>query len=900
MMRSRGIALGLLVVITGCAPKAVMRELPANVPTTAKVAATTRSLGPDSLSLKEIKPMPRLGAASRPTTRGATQSAERAPLEALELFAHARDAFKDSQRYTAITLLEKAIKLDPESYELRFALGQAYGGVGASNDQAIAAYESALALEPDHLDLQIELGRQYLGKKNFDKSIEHLRLAMQTAAYRRDEPLSAVAEFRLAQALEARGYTQAAIEVYQRLFDRLEHRGIPSRLTPELAYLVNQPDHVAARLGELYEKRGQFDSAMTAFEFIAERRPDMFDAQSRIVQLMLHADRGPEAAKRATELVRRFKASNESIDLLKQAYSKLGGDTAVADQLKKLHEETPGDRSILYAIVDVLSHSNRSKEAIALLEQAAQRNNYDPQSVAQLFKLYDARNDTDANARLLVNALAKRPDSIRDLAEEWGELLRFSRRNRLTLTKLQALEVGPEAQAAKLFWISRLAQLAYINREILARQSLEQSVKSTPPFAPSYRALVLDYATRADWDEAKRTSETQALIQSVRSEGDNALATELEGLILLSHGNPAGAALKFAQALKLGGKSIDLRLAHAAALRGSGDEPKAEQALWKLVSDEPNCEDAYAALFRGYIDGRQLDQAMPVLRKWLSNNPNSVNAKVVQAAVLLQARQADRAQEILVDLFEREPDNGDVLRALADFYKRVGKMDEFITKLEAERTKHPENRIAVEQLVSLYGQQKRTADAVRVLDAARKVVAGDPDLMYYVGGLYGQVDEKKTQEQILQEIVQKTPTFAPASNDLGYTWADRGENLNRAEELVRVALKEEPDNQSYLDSLGWVLYKRAKFDEARKYLDLAIAPATFPDPVVLDHLGDALYRLGDKKEAIKQWKRSQERLNQTDSEREDLKQLRLVLQQKIKQADANQAVTVAPTAVPVK
>jgi predicted Zn-dependent protease len=548
----------------------------------------------------------------------------------------------------------------------------------------------------------------------------------------------------------------------------------------------------------------------------------------------------------------------------------------------------------------VLSHSNRAKEAIEVLEQAAQRNNYDPQSVDQLFKLYDERNDTDASARLLIVALAKRPDSIRDLAEEWGQLLRFSRRNRLTLTRLQALQVPPEAQAAKLFWISRLAQLPYINRDILARQSLEQSVKLSPPFAPSYRALVIDYATRADWDEAKRTSETQALIGSVRSHGDQALAIELEGLIALNQGNAAVAARKFSQALKMGGTSIDLKLAQATALRGMGDEPKAEQALWNLVADEPNCEDAYAALFRGYIDGRQVDQAMPVLKKWVSNNPNSVNAKVVQAAVLLQARQVDRAQQVLLDLFERNPDNGDVLRALADFYKRIGKMDEFKTKLEAERTKHPENRIAMEQLVALYAQQKQTADAIRVLDAARKAVAGDPDLLYYVGGLYGQVEEKKTQEQILQEIVQKTPTFAPASNDLGYTWADRGENLNRAEELVRVALKEEPDNQSYLDSLGWVLYKRAKFDEARKYLDQAIAPASFPDPVVLDHLGDVMYRLGDKPEAIKQWKRSQERLNQTDSEREDLKQLRLQLQQKLRQADANQTVTVAPTAVPAK
>jgi len=182
-----------------------------------------------------------------------------------------------------------------------------------------------------------------------------------------------------------------------------------------------------------------------------------------------------------------------------------------------------------------------------------------------------------------------------------------------------------------------------------------------------------------------------------------------------------------------------------------------------------------------------------------------------------------------------------------------------------------------------------------VLDATRTAVAGDSDLMYYVGALYARIEQKDAQEKILQEIVQRDPAYAPASNDLGYTWADRGENLVRAEELIRNAVKAEPDNQSYLDSLGWVLYKRGKFQEARKHLDEAIAPASLPDPVVLDHLGDVLYRLGQRDQAIKQWKRSEQRLGQTISEREDLKQLKLQLQQKLKQAESNQPVTVAPT-----
>jgi Tfp pilus assembly protein PilF len=152
-------------------------------------------------------------------------------------------------------------------------------------------------------------------------------------------------------------------------------------------------------------------------------------------------------------------------------------------------------------------------------------------------------------------------------------------------------------------------------------------------------------------------------------------------------------------------------------------------------------------------------------------------------------------------------------------------------------------------------------------------------------------------EQVLEQVVKIDPQHAAACNDLGYSWADEGKNLARAEQLVRVAVAKEPDNQSFLDSLGWVLYKRSSFQEARSRLEEAIGTSSLPDPVVLDHLGDTLYRLNQRAAAQSQWKHSQERLGKPSAdERDEYKQLRLQLQQKLKQAEAGADVTVAPVA----
>ena len=114
--------------------------------------------------------------------------------------------------------------------------------------------------------------------------------------------------------------------------------------------------------------------------------------------------------------------------------------------------------------------------------------------------------------------------------------------------------------------------------------------------------------------------------------------------------------------------------------------------------------------------------------------------------------------------------------------------------------------------------------------------------------------------------------------------------------MIRRAVIAEPENSAYLDSLGWVLYKRGQFEEAHRHLDAAIKHVDRADPVVLDHLGDVLYRLNQHEQAMKTWKLSLTRVDDSGPNREDLKTLKLQLRAKIKQQEAGQPVNVAPIA----
>ena len=76
--------------------------------------------------------------------------------------------------------------------------------------------------------------------------------------------------------------------------------------------------------------------------------------------------------------------------------------------------------------------------------------------------------------------------------------------------------------------------------------------------------------------------------------------------------------------------------------------------------------------------------------------------------------------------------------------------------------------------------------------------------------------------------------------------------------MIEKALKTEPDNPAYLDSMGWVLFRLGQFAEARTYLDRAVALPTGQDSTIFEHLGDVLDKLDLREEAITAWRKAAE------------------------------------------
>jgi tetratricopeptide (TPR) repeat protein len=114
----------------------------------------------------------------------------------------------------------------------------------------------------------------------------------------------------------------------------------------------------------------------------------------------------------------------------------------------------------------------------------------------------------------------------------------------------------------------------------------------------------------------------------------------------------------------------------------------------------------------------------------------------------------------------------------------------------------------------------------------------------------------KAAEEYLQKCIDRAPDFAEALNYLGFMLADNGEQLPRARALIEKAVKLEPNNGAYLDSLGWVLYKLNQPQQALPCMLKAVQFTPEPDPTVEDHLGDVYLALGQTDKAVAAWKKS--------------------------------------------
>ena len=233
----------------------------------------------------------------------------------------------------------------------------------------------------------------------------------------------------------------------------------------------------------------------------------------------------------------------------------------------------------------------------------------------------------------------------------------------------------------------------------------------------------------------------------------------------------------------------------------------------------------------------KIDAAVAAARQAAQLDPNDVEVQIMLADILGDTGKVDEALEIFRKAIQHEPDN-------ARYRFLMGGM---LDQVRTQRRRHqglPGSAQAIRQPPKRWSSSptptSRSSTSTRAITPRER-----PSSRSSSSGL---------------------PTMPGVNNDLGYLYAEQGKNLEKAEAMIRKAVQEEPDRPAYLDSLGWVLFKRGKAKEALEPLIKAVelqkreekkgvAP---PDATIREHLGDVYLHLQEVDRAKKIWEEAEQ------------------------------------------
>ncbi len=186
---------------------------------------------------------------------------------------------------------------------------------------------------------------------------------------------------------------------------------------------------------------------------------------------------------------------------------------------------------------------------------------------------------------------------------------------------------------------------------------------------------------------------------------------------------------------------------------------------------------------------------------------------------------------------------------------KENKRDEAFRMLDEHAVKERADSLDVEfAKASILEDAGKPSEAVALLQLALERFPHHPGLRYQIALVQEKAGMNKESVRGLESLLKERPEDSNLLNALGYSLADRNEKLPRAETLIRKALEISPDNPAYLDSMGWVRFRRGDIPGALPYLERA--HRIFPDPEIASHWGEALWVSGKQAEARALWARS--------------------------------------------
>lgn len=551
-------------------------------------------------------------------------------------------------------------------------------------------------------------------------------------------------------------------------------------------------------------------------------------------------------------------------------------------RLEKLLAKEPNSAVLQFEHAMVLIDASRLDRAEAELRKvtAANPDFYDAHRVLGRLLLDSAGTDREKlNGALaeLRTAFKLNPNDLSTGATVAQILVASNRLDEAEKVLATLVERAPDQRSLNFTYAQVLTKLG---RPADAKQYLERVVLLEPTFAPAVFQLMDSYQKEGDFSRA-----AELLRPMIEEDPSNLDLQRQQALFYLRAGENEEARDAFRKLVAANEKDSRSLFYLAESLNDLGQLEEADKIYSKLLAATPRDPELLTSYALNLTAQKRYDDAVRTFRSLLGLPDLPENLKILArtqlALIDFQRENYDAAQlgarSVLV--YGDTPNHQAINIAIESLRKQNRAADAvaLLEPLASRFTADPYVNAAYVETLARAGQpdQARAAalaqvkagtrnavtaaeafvradqfePAIAVMNAAAQTYPDDIDVLFELGSVQERAGNHAAAEKAFLSILQKHPDHAATLNYLGYMWADRGVNLERAADMLTRAVTQEPRNGAYLDSLGWAYFRLGKLDLAEK--QLTDATQLLPrDATVFEHLADVLAKRGNTTRAL--------------------------------------------------
>jgi tetratricopeptide (TPR) repeat protein len=520
--------------------------------------------------------------------------------------------------------------------------------------------------------------------------------------------------------------------------------------------------------------------------------------------------------------------------------------------LKEFNQSLIYDTSsgIYYALAKNYYLINKLADALKFSRLSVKMDSTETEYKQLLADIFTQARQVDSAAIVLEKILAKDSSDVKTyyklarLYEDSRPLEAIKIYNRLTSI------IGPD-------W-NVLLRVAELYEKLGYKDEAAESVQGLLDIDPSniaIKKLAIDFYTRNGYNDKALVM----LNEIIETMPDDLEAREKKAQIYINENNWEAASKEYKYILEQPNVPLEAKVAIGASYfaKSFTDSTAIPIAKELFESIDKDTSDWQVKLYLGAIALNEGNDSLAIENfKYVTENASwNVESWIRLGGLYFDNRRYEEAEKIMSEAIEHFPNEFAVNLILGLSLAQQTKTKESKSYLEKAVELNPKDVNALSALGFALAQLNENEKAAKYINQALTLDPNNVNLLGQLGLIYNNLNKMAESDSLYEAALEIDSQNALINNNFAYSLSERDLQLDRALEMIKIAITADSSNASYLDTYGWIFFKLKDYEKSYFYIKKSL-DIDEKNAEVLEHLGDVLYMQGKTKQAVEYWKKA--------------------------------------------